>query len=83
MKEKLVREFIEKLDYSYSYKTVNERQNIINELCKIAGIEQLTIPEVVVPKGTLVCDCGSNDIKSTEYGFFKCNDCKNEWDLAN
>jgi len=47
MKEELIRKFVEKLDYSYSYKTVNERQNIINEICEIAGIEQLTIPVVV------------------------------------
>lgn len=36
MKDKLAEEilakFIEKLDYSYRYKTVNERKNIINEL---------------------------------------------------
>jgi|18_taG_2_1085343.scaffolds.fasta_scaffold10693_4 hypothetical protein len=47
MKKELIRKFVEKLDYSYNYKTVNERQNIINELCEIAGIEQLTIPVVV------------------------------------
>jgi len=47
MTEKLIRKFVEKLDYSYNYKTVNERQNIINEICEIAGIEQLTIPDVV------------------------------------
>jgi hypothetical protein len=46
MKEELIRKFVEKLDYSYNYKTVNERQNIINDLCEIAGIEQLTIPAV-------------------------------------
>ena len=45
--------------------------------------QTLPIDIVVVPKGTLVCDCGSNDIKCTDYGFFRCNDCKNEWDLAN
>lgn len=28
---------------SNNYKTVNERQNIINDLCEIAGIEQLTM----------------------------------------
>jgi hypothetical protein len=46
MKEDLIRKFVEKLDCSYNYKTVNERQNIINDLCEIAGIEQLTIPRV-------------------------------------
>jgi hypothetical protein len=47
MKEDLIRKFVEKLDHSYNYKTVNERQNIINDLCEIAGIEQFTIPAVV------------------------------------
>jgi len=47
MKEDLIRKFVEKLDYSYNYKTVNERQSIINDLCEIAGIEQLTIPAVI------------------------------------
>ena len=47
MKEDLIRKFVEKLDYSYNYKTINERHNIINDLCEIAGIEQLTIPAVV------------------------------------
>jgi hypothetical protein len=46
-KEELIRKFIEKLDYSYNYKTVNERQSIINDICEIAGIEQLNIPVVV------------------------------------
>jgi hypothetical protein len=46
-KEELIRKFIEKLDYSYNYKTVNERQSIINDICEIAGIEQLNIPFVV------------------------------------
>jgi len=46
MKEELIRKFVEKLDYSYNYKTTNERENIINDLCEIAGIEQLTIPAV-------------------------------------
>ena len=36
MKDKLAEEilakFIEKLDYTYRYKTINERKNIINEL---------------------------------------------------
>lgn len=26
-----------------------------------------------------VCDCGSTDVKIEEYGFYKCNDCNNEW----
>ena len=30
--EEILAKFIEKLDYSYRYKTVNERKNIINEL---------------------------------------------------
>ena len=47
MKEDLIRKFVEKLDYSYNYKTINERQSIINDLCEIAGIEQLTIPAVI------------------------------------
>lgn len=47
MKKEQVIKFIEKLDYSYEYKTVNERQNIITELCLIAEIEQLTIPYVI------------------------------------
>ena len=47
MRKKLVRKFVEKLDYSYNYKTKNERQNMISELCEIAGIEQLTIPAVI------------------------------------
>jgi len=56
MKKELIRKFVEKLDYSYNYKTVNERQNIINDLCEIAGIEQLTIPAVINP----VCPkCGN------------------------
>jgi hypothetical protein len=46
-RSELLIKFIEKLDYSYEYKTVNERQNMITELCLIAGIEQLTIPVVV------------------------------------
>jgi hypothetical protein len=50
-KEELIRKFIEKLDYSYNYKTVNERQSIINDICEIAGIEQLNIPVVVGQKG--------------------------------
>jgi hypothetical protein len=53
MKEEQVIKFIEKLDYSYEYKTVNERQNMITELCLIAGTKQLTIPVVV---DTSVCD---------------------------
>ncbi len=57
MKKELIRKFVEKLDYSYNYKTVNERQNIINELCEIAGIEQLTIPVVVEQSEQLFCDC--------------------------
>jgi len=57
MKEELVRKFVEKLDYSYSYKTIKERQNIINELCEIAGIEQLTIPVVVGQSEQLKCEC--------------------------
>lgn len=56
MKEEQVIKFIEKLDYSYGYKTVNERQNIITELCLIAEIEQLTIPYVVGQSEQLVCD---------------------------
>jgi predicted DNA-binding ArsR family transcriptional regulator len=56
MKEDLIRKFVEKLDYSYNYKTVNEKQNIINDLCEIAGIEQLTIPAVVRRSEQLVCD---------------------------
>ena len=39
--------------------------------------------DVVGQSEQLVCDCGSNNIKGTDYGFFKCNDCGNEWDLAN
>jgi hypothetical protein len=44
--KELVVKFIEKLDYSYNYKTTNERDNIIKDICDIAGIEQLTIPVV-------------------------------------
>jgi hypothetical protein len=33
MKEGLIRKFVEKLEYSYTYKTVNEKQNIIDDLC--------------------------------------------------
>lgn len=47
MKEDLIRKFVEKLDFSYNYKTVNERQNIIKDLCEIAGIEQLELCNVV------------------------------------
>ena len=71
MKEDLIRKFVEKLDYSYNYKTVNERQNIINDLCEIAGIEQLTIPAVIKS----VCPkCGSDRwIKEGEY--CECTEC--------
>jgi len=48
--KELVIKFIEKLDYSYNYKTTNERDNIIKDICDIAGIEQLTIPVVSVRK---------------------------------
>ena len=30
--EEILAKFIEKLDYTYRYKTINERKNIINEL---------------------------------------------------
>jgi hypothetical protein len=65
MKEEQVIKFIEKLDYSYEYKTVNERQNMIAELCLIAGIEQLTIPCVVGRSEQLVCSCGSIKVQTT------------------
>jgi hypothetical protein len=55
MKEEQVIKFIEKLDYSYEYKTVNERQNMITELCLIAGTKQLTIP-VVTQRSKLLID---------------------------
>lgn len=59
MKKELIRKFVEKLDYSYNYKTVNERQNIINDICEIAGIEQLTIPVVVKSLPNKYCpQCG-------------------------
>jgi len=45
-KQILIEKFIKKLDFSYTYKTKNERQNIINELYEIAGIEQLDLPVV-------------------------------------
>jgi hypothetical protein len=54
-KEELIRKFIEKLDYSYNYKTVNERQSIINDICEIAGIEQLNIPVVVGQSEQFFC----------------------------
>jgi len=57
MKKELIRKFVEKLDYSYNYKTVNERQDIINDLCEIAGIEQLTIPAVI--KSVCHKECGN------------------------
>jgi len=43
-KKHLVRKFIERLDYSYSYKTVNERENVIKDICEIAGVKQFKIP---------------------------------------
>jgi len=64
VKEKLIRKFVEKLDYSYNYKTVNERQIIINDLCKIAGIEQLNMPDVV-GKSEQYCKCGFDKKGST------------------
>jgi hypothetical protein len=39
-KEELIQDFIRKMDYSYNYKTSNERANIIAELHKIAECEQ-------------------------------------------
>ena len=47
-KQILIEKFMEKLDFSYTYKTNDERQNIINELYEIAGIEQLALLSVVV-----------------------------------
>ena len=59
--------------------TIQSRiENFINE-----REQALRIQDVVGQSEQLVCDCGSKDIKGTDYGFFKCNDCKNEWDLAN
>mgnify|MGYP001274106072 CR=1 FL=1 len=67
MKENLIRKFVEKLDYSYNYKTVNERQSIINDLCEIAGIEQLTIPAVMVELPEHECKyCGAMTIQPDE-----------------
>ena len=40
-------------------------------------IEQLTIPRVVVPKGTL-CECKKHSLK-TNYGFEVCTKCGNEF----
>jgi len=73
MKKELIRKFVEKLDYSYNYKTVNERHNIINDICDIAGIEQLTIPVVIVPFVPFVChDC---DRPTKEYRDNLCEPC--------
>ncbi len=74
MKKELIRKFVEKLDYSYNYKTVNERQNIINELCEIAGIEQLTIP-VVVEQSEQYCEC---DKPTLGKSISRCGTC-DEW----
>lgn len=68
MKEDLIRKFVEKLDYSYNYKTVNERQNIINDLCEIAGIEQLTIPAI----SNLLCGSFEPDNKTSSATKCKC-----------
>lgn len=75
MKEELIRKFVEKLDYSYNYKTVNERQNIINDLCKIAEIEQLIIPAVMKSQYRWVC--GKCDFTSTKLDWNKCPNCGN------
>ena len=43
---------------------------------KRAEAEQLNLHGVVGPKGTLVCDCGSTDLKDYNDGLSKtCNDC--------
>ena len=75
MKEDLIRKFVEKLDYSYNYKTVNERQNIINDLCEIAGIDQLTIPPVIKSV------CEHKRIRENIAGgrFDECLDCGKTW----
>ena len=40
-KELLIQNFIKKLDYSYSYKTKDERDLIIAELYNIANFKEL------------------------------------------
>jgi len=80
MKKELVIKFIEKLDYSYNYKTTNERDNIIKDICDIAGIEQLTIPPVVGQREQLDCcvceDKGEYlDTNPKRYGMVTCK-CK-------
>ena len=42
-----IKSFIHKLDHSYKYKTRNERQNIVDELCEIAGIEPFTMQKQI------------------------------------
>ena len=61
-KQILIEKFIKKLDFSYAYKTKNERQNIINELYKIAGIEQLDLPVVVGSSDKIVIEVSDNEL---------------------
>ena len=69
MKDKLIQDFMKKLDASYEYKTVNERQNIITELYKIAEYEQLNTPDVSVA----VCDHVWRDMhRSGDVCCYKC-----------
>lgn len=73
MKEELIRKFVDKLDYSYNYKSANERQNIINDLCEIASIEQLTIPAVIK---SVCCECGDEKPIYIANGKPYCLSCK-------
>jgi hypothetical protein len=78
MKEDLIQKFVEKLDYSYKYKTVNERQNIINELCEIAGIEQLTIPDVSLRSEQSNCVHSHEHILTVKTLKYRCKHCGDE-----
>ena len=66
-------------EFSYwLYKNHLEDWNKLWELSKEYDTEQLTIPVVVVPKGTL-CECKKHSLK-TNYGFEICTKCGNEFD---
>ena len=55
MKDKLIQDFMKKLDASYEYKTVNERQNIITELYKIAIIKLINEYEQLNTHAVISC----------------------------
>jgi hypothetical protein len=54
---------------------MNKENKETEKQCDIHGVSNT--------EGKLVCDCGSTNVSFTKYLFFKCHDCKNEWDEAN